>query len=53
MSEVKSPGQAAYEKWRELNQHPIVTWDKLPKYTQLAWEAAVRAGIEYQKLGKG
>ena len=44
--EPSTPGQAAYNRWRSMNQHPLVAWQGLPSNARWMWErcaAAARA----------
>ena len=36
-------GQVAYERWRALHDHPLVSWDKLPKKARSVWEEIAKA----------
>lgn len=49
-----TPGQRAYEKWREIHSQPklrhtedveFVPWEKLSKYVKSVWEAVAKAAI--------
>lgn len=57
---ANSPGQAAYEKWRErvfpqeligkFNKPlPIQPWENLKPWTKATWEAVAQAAIKHAK----
>lgn len=51
---MKTLGRIAYDRWRQLTGHPIVTWEQLPDSSRATWEAiaeAVIVGLEERKRG--
>lgn len=49
MSEdAKTPGEAAYNRWRAMTQHPIVTWERLPSNARWTWEKVAQAARAFE-----
>ena len=45
---ARTPGEAAYNRWRAMTQHPIATWDRLPAHARWMWEKVAQAARAFE-----
>lgn len=55
MSDARTPGEAAYNRWRSMIPYDkLVSWDRLPGQARWNWEKVAQAAraFELQKPAK-